>query len=533
MEEKVFDLTIEALKLTLTDLQPCRIDFSIEIISGKRIAPVGKCKLGDYNRKTHVIRIFSNRHSSVTEVLNTAIHEYVHHLMWEAYHFGEIKRSVVHGKPFRDCFNKLFQSAKIKGIFDTENKAEDTRIQDITDVWFIKDPVLMMGLLSHQLKTNSRIKSFRCGKGIIEYNPQYASFLTREQLEERLKAEVVRILLRHPYRHYNDRGNAFIASNITLNENYKFKELMYKATDYWKEAEYRNQNLEFYYRELNKLPTMLSGQDSGQGNVSMSAMVSEQGETMRDSAAGETKASASDADAGFSSMNIPEPIEASALWEEDNFIDQKIKNIIEWARTSMQWGTLPGSLVQTLIASLRPEMDYRKVLSAFRATVLSSDKMLTRFKPSRRYGFMYMGKKNEFTTRLLIAVDVSGSITDNEIQVFYSAINRFFKYGIKSLDVIQFDAEVKSSVMNMKKAKSIIKVHGRSGTNFQPVINYFEKAKIKYDGLIFFTDGYAPIPEMKPRSIRKTLWICSHEGNYDHHKEWMNKHGKCCWIKDA
>ena len=99
---------------------------------------------------------------------------------------------------------------------------EDNRIQEITETWFLKDPLLMMALLSHNLKTNCRINNFRCGKGFIEYNPQYVKFLTKQQLEERLKAEVVRILLRHPYRHYNDKGNAFIASNITLNENYTF-----------------------------------------------------------------------------------------------------------------------------------------------------------------------------------------------------------------------------------------------------------------------------------------------------------------------
>ena len=226
------------------------------------------------------------------------------------------------------------------------------------------------------------------------------------------------------------------------------------------------------------------------------------------------------------------PQEAAALWEEDDFMDEKIKEIIEWAQSSMQWGTLPGDLVQTLIASLRPEIDYRKVLSAFRATILSSAKMLTRFKPSRRYGFQYMGKKNEFTTRLLIAVDVSGSIADKEIRMFYSAINRFFKYGIQSIDVLQFDTEAKSPTMTIKKAQKSIKVHGRGGTDFQPAINYFENARKPYDGLIFFTDGYAPQPEMKMNTVRKTVWICSNKINYNAHKKWMRECGRCCWIKE-
>jgi predicted metal-dependent peptidase len=357
----------------------------------------------------------------------------------------------------------------------------------------------MMGLLSHRLKANSRIKSFRSGQGIIEYNPQYAKFLNKQQLEERLKVEVFRILLRHPYRCYHNRENAYRASNITLNENYQLKELMFKATDFWEENEYSNQNFEFYYRELEKF------------NFSRDA------EQEPDES---------------SSMAVSEPKEASELWQEDQFMAEKIKSILEWSHSNMQWGTMPGNFVQTLIASLRPVIDYRKILSAFRATVLSSDKMLTRFKPSRRYGFSYMGKKNQFTTGILIAVDVSASISDDDVEVFYSVINRFFKYGIKSIDVLQFDATVKEPLLTMQKAKESINVHGRGGTDFQPVIDFFEKSKKRYDGLIIFTDGYAPAPAMSQHSIRKTLWICDNKENYDEHEKWMEKCGRCCWVEE-
>jgi len=410
----------------------------------------------------------------------------------------------------------------------TIESVEDSRIQEITEAWFIKEPALMMGLLSHRLKTNSRIKNFRCGKGIVEYNPEYTVFLTKPQLEERLKAEVIRILLRHPYRNYSDKGNAFIASNITLNENYTFIELMFRSTDFWMEPEYQNQHFEFYYRELNKLPfpeNPVPEQESNQdGSIAQQEEIEHPNDNIKNTEEEiESKT--------LSKTEASEAIESAELWEEDDFMEQKIKEIVEWAHTSMLWGTLPGNLVQTLIASLKPEIDYRKVLSGFRASVISSDKMLTRFRPSRRYGFLYMGKKSEFTTHLLIAVDVSGSVSDKELQVFYSVILRFFKYGIRSLDVLQFDAEIKEPLLTMQKAKKSIAIQGRGGTDFQPVIDYFENARRRYDGLIIFTDGYAPEPKMLPRSIRKTLWICSNRENYDSHEEWMRKCGRCCWVE--
>ena len=530
--ETNFGWTAEALKSMLTDLQPSRTDFSVEIagVAWKK-SPNGGYKLGDYCERTHRLRILANRCSSAKEVLEVTIHEYAHHLMWEAFHFGEFKRRVVHGKPFWDCYFKLLRDARFKGVFDVENTDEDHRIKDITEAWFITDPVLIMGMLSHELKTNSAITSFRCGRGVIEYNPQYAGFLTKQQLEERLKAEVIRILLQHPYRGYSDKGIAFIASNITLNEVYKFRELMHRVDDFWKGmgCHYRGENLEFYYRELKKLnflPDTDGHADNADGNADNADNSGIEDKKDNNEKICENPSNLRHLRANFSEMQ-----EATELWEEDDFMAQKVREIIGWAQENQCWGTLPGTLIQTLIASLKPEIDYRKVLSAFRATVISSATMLTRFKPSRRYGFEYMGKKNDFTTNLLVAVDVSSSVSNSELQKFYSTINRFFKYGIKSIDVLQFDAEVKPSLLTLQKAKKDVKIYGRGGTNFQPVIDYFEKSKVRYDGLIIFTDGFAPTPKIRYRTACRTIWIYNKKENYETHNERLAKCGRSCWIK--
>jgi len=50
------------------------------------------------------------------------------------------------------------------------------------------------------------------------------------------------------------------------------------------------------------------------------------------------------------------------------------------------------------------------VLRLFRRSVLSERRRLTHMKPSRRYDFLYFGSRYEFATRLLVAVDISGSM---------------------------------------------------------------------------------------------------------------------------
>ena len=118
--------------------------------------------------------------------------------------------------------------------------------------------------------------------------------------------------------------------------------------------------------------------------------------------------------------------------------------------------------------------------------------------------------------------------------MFYSAINRFFKYGIEGIDVLQFDYDVLPPLLTIQKAKKSVRINGRAcATLFQPTVDYFENATETYDGFIIFTDGWAPVPKMSERVIRKTLWICSKEKDYYRHHEWMKKHGKCCWIKNG
>jgi predicted metal-dependent peptidase len=392
---------------------------------------------------------------------------------------------------------------------------EDTRIKAILERWYIREPLLLMTCLSHELVATLNVGTMRCGAGRIEYNPQFCSFLSAEQFEEMLKAEVVRILLLHPYRlpAGHNRQTAYVASNITLNEYCRFKNLMFSVNDYWADLpEYRKQYFEFYYNELEKIQfPALPEETAGFGS--------------------QLSATEDDAENEPTANPVETAENATALWSEDDYIEQQIKEIIEWATSNTSWGTLSGELQQTLTASLKPEVDYRKVLSGFRSSVLSSRQTLTRFRPSRRYGFEYMGKKPKFTTKLLIGIDVSGSISDHDLQKFYSVINRFFKYGIEMIDVQQFDWELQGNPLSMKRAKKEIKIVGRGGTCFQPVIDFFAANSKQYDGLIIFTDGYAAMPETKPQIARKMLWVCDNKENFERHKEWILKCGRGCWIK--
>lgn len=207
----------------------------------------------------------------------------------------------------------------------------------------------------------------------------------------------------------------------------------------------------------------------------------------------------------------------SVDWDYDQLFVDQLNDVISDVEASNNWGTVPGNARELILASRNPRLDYRRVLKAFRSSVLSTNRRLTRMKPSRRYGFQYMGSRRDFTTKLLFAVDVSGSVSTSDVQNAFSIVNRLFKYGIESVHVIWFDTAIRNETqkpLELKRARQEVEVGGRGGTCFQPVMNYLDVHR-DYDGLIIFTDGYAPVPDRPKRNRRtRVVWLFNEEENW-------------------
>jgi hypothetical protein len=425
------------------------------------------------------------------------------------------------------------------------------RLRELNERWFLREPALFMLLSSHELLAKPEIRTLRSGKGRIEYNPIFLEELDDAALDRVLKAEGVRVLLRHPYRYPPRRGElSYIASNITVNEWYEGLDLPHRARDFWQDAGHDKQNFEFYYRELCRLSSDVTGTSASAGGDGASHNDNmHEGHNNNDGHGDSHNNNDNNGDShtahaahGDSHTKNTKSntrkfgtgglgVENTALWDQDDFYDEQVRELIDRIQQNDQWGTLSRDFVELICASLKPEIDYRRVLSGFRSSIIASKPCLTRFKPSRRYGFMYMGNRRRFTTALLVGVDVSGSLSAEQLSEFFSVVNRFFKYGIERIEVQQFDCELKGEPLVLKKARKTIEVQGRGGTSFDPVIDFFVANQKKYDGLIIFTDGFAEVPKVPAQCTRKILWVCSSKQDYDCHHEWMRKLGRCCWIE--
>ena len=217
------------------------------------------------------------------------------------------------------------------------------------------------------------------------------------------------------------------------------------------------------------------------------------------------------------------------LWEEDQFQARQITDIV---KSSSSWGSLPGDMIELIKKAAEGKIDYRAVLRMFRASILSQKRRLTRMRPSRRFGFEQMGSRYDFTTRLLIAIDASGSVGSEDLGRYLNVITSFFKYGVQQIDIIMFDTKVCGKALELTDAKKNLKelnVKGRGGTDFQAPVDYAVEHP-EYDGLIIITDGYAPCPNTE-RLRTKLLWVIENEGSYRSIYENLRKTGRVCQME--
>ena len=61
--------------------------------------------------------------------------------------------------------------------------------------------------------------------------------------------------------------------------------------------------------------------------------------------------------------------------------------------------------------------------------------------------------------------------------------------------------------------KKDVEIHGRGGTEFQPVIDYYNEHSREFSCIFYFTDGECPAPENAPKNI---LWVISSRGDGKH-----------------
>jgi predicted metal-dependent peptidase len=192
----------------------------------------------------------------------------------------------------------------------------------------------------------------------------------------------------------------------------------------------------------------------------------------------------------------------------------------DWAKAAEQAtlvgrkaGKLPGDMDRHVTNSRESTTDWREVLRRFVEQTQPSDYSWSR--PNRRFisqGLYLPGTVKENVGRIVIAVDTSGSITEEMLNVFGSEVTAILHEARPSeIEVVYCDARIQGvERFTPDDAEVKLSAKGGGGTGFRPVFEHVQDTS-EMSGeapvaLVYLTDlkNYAETLEEPPYPV---LWV--------------------------
>jgi predicted metal-dependent peptidase len=199
-------------------------------------------------------------------------------------------------------------------------------------------------------------------------------------------------------------------------------------------------------------------------------------------------------------------------WDVENMpegLKQVLKNqtegmIQEAYESSKAQGNIPGKIkeiIDKMSIKEPPKFNWKNYLRRFVGRGVKTRIKPSKMKPSKRFPDL-PGIRLKYNTHVLVGIDTSGSVDTKELTAFLSEIYHMQKMGAK---ITLIEADTKINYIGEFNPKKDIEIHGRGGTSFDEVCEYYTENIKTYGGLIYFTDGFACPPKKPIRG--KVLWV--------------------------
>lgn len=188
------------------------------------------------------------------------------------------------------------------------------------------------------------------------------------------------------------------------------------------------------------------------------------------------------------SPDLEDPIESPVELEE-HVADILVRAAMQSKMQGDSPRAIPGDIEIFLNKLLNPKLPWQRILQKYIQGLSKHDYSWSRpnrrFFPSHYLPSMYSEKLMD----IAIAVDASGSVTDDEFLRFVSEIQGILKMmKPDKLTLVQFDSRIKSvDVLSNTRDLMNVTFTGRGGTRIEPVMEWAAENKPKL--LLIFTDG--------------------------------------------
>jgi predicted metal-dependent peptidase len=200
---------------------------------------------------------------------------------------------------------------------------------------------------------------------------------------------------------------------------------------------------------------------------------------------------------------------------------ERVKDIIVQAYINHQKyqhrarGYLPGGITTIIKSIIEPPVAFEILLPRYASQIIAGKEEYT-FNPIKKryaleYGIVLPSISKKEVPRVIVAIDTSASISNNELKIFAGGIKKISAI-TPEITIITHDATV-HQVIRTNEIESFLKnmrFVGRGGTSHVPVFRWIEKNKAYPDVLICLTDGETEIPDKKPRY--PVIWALTEDG---------------------
>lgn len=200
----------------------------------------------------------------------------------------------------------------------------------------------------------------------------------------------------------------------------------------------------------------------------------------------------------------PPPLNAA---ERDALAHAWRQHLAGAAQRAQEAGKLSGTMQRLVGSVLHPQLPWRALLAQHLFQDARSDYDYTR--PSRREGPMILPSLRSPHCDLFVALDVSGSIGDEELAQFVGEINAIKGTLPVRVTLAACDAALAAggpwTFEPWEELRLPRRFAGGGGTRFTPVFDWVDREGLRPDALLYFTDAEGEFPAAEPPY--PVLWL--------------------------
>jgi predicted metal-dependent peptidase len=202
-------------------------------------------------------------------------------------------------------------------------------------------------------------------------------------------------------------------------------------------------------------------------------------------------------------------IDSHEQWKEIS--ETTAQDIVNKAReiAKRYHGNLPADLLREIEADYTKRFNWKFRIKSFVSAAMDYRKEITYGIPNRRFPDKIgevAGKRNKLLGSVMIFVDTSGSISDEELKQF---INVALSIPYPK-EIYFIDAEIQGKPIKIRTVTGIykrkIEAHGGGGTDFRPAFELAKQKRAK--AIVYLTDMYGTFPD---KCDIPTVWVTATE----------------------